>query len=319
MAQGVPGPQPENQTLRWSLPERTPIKAKDGESDALEIAIDQKKPNVVAVLLQHLVKAVGSSWQDTPLLAAAENDHLDIVRYLLERNADVAAADCHPKVLQCLREQPAYQTAVDADFKDNARVKFLKVWSDIRTASEEYVEAVAEGMMKDQEQMLQKHSRGIPKLLSFQPEEVEELACLPVIRDSANRVLRDPRAAIIVVLDGLVLVALLTLYLTGSWLFQHEGAFTQTDLALILGLFFCGAYTILRECMQAFVTARLGELVSNPTSVWNWIDVSSAVSAFLLARGAVGRCSHDNSYVSHRCRIWRHSDLGPGAWLHKGA
>eukprot|EP00968_Pinguiococcus_pyrenoidosus_P006892 scaffold455_cov160-Pinguiococcus_pyrenoidosus.AAC.3 len=259
------------------------IKAMSDEGDALKIAIDNKKPNVVVVLLQHLAKSWGPSRQATPLLAAAVNNHLDVVRFLLDQGGNVAAANCHPNVVKCLKEQPAFRDATEEDLKDNNRLKFLKEFHNRKIESEAYEAALSQGKTTEQEEMLWTRAKGFPEILEFRSHEMELLSSLPIVRNCVNHILRVPRVALVVVLDGSVLFALIVLYVASSWLFQHEGPLTKMDFGLASGLILCGTYTLLRECVQAAVMYKLGVLVSMVTSVWNWIDVLSAASAFVLA------------------------------------
>eukprot|EP00968_Pinguiococcus_pyrenoidosus_P012854 scaffold1149_cov236-Pinguiococcus_pyrenoidosus.AAC.13 len=229
----------------------------------------------VAALLEAGADAnAADSFRWTPLHAAAEKGLLQTVKQLVKGGADVGAVDSGNKTPVQMASRHGHEDVVhallDAGARYPAGVKgalFVESWL---LQQPDNSEARAEC------------SRRLYGILLYNGASMQRIASLPLVRDAVQEILQQHRPASLIVLDGIVLVVMAIMYMRTSWAVQHEGTLTSSDIQILIVMWCCAVYMLLREATQSYVMSQVGELSTQASSIWNWIDLGSAFAAVAL-------------------------------------
>eukprot|EP00968_Pinguiococcus_pyrenoidosus_P010683 scaffold846_cov252-Pinguiococcus_pyrenoidosus.AAC.46 len=264
----------------------------------LHVAIAQSNETVVSLLLQngaYVNARRGTS--DTPLHTAVASSTPAVVELLLEHGADVSmktstgetalAIAISRGVKEHITLLSAFPSSADVSPMDwgprEAVLDPAETLHKLKWSSKRYEQAVREEKAAAKDQAKRDCAALLLKILQFNEAQIEEIAALPLMRDTVSAILRRHRLASLVVLDGLIIVTQIALFLATSWIAQHEGSLARTDFGLLAGLLFCSTYLSVRELGQLTFMAFRGQLTAWWQSVWNWMDLLGALAGFILA------------------------------------
>lgn len=125
----------------------------------------------------------------------------------------------------------------------------------------------------------------LPPVLLLRDKDRVRVADHKIVRDVLDRKLTIPLAMLVVLMDGVLLLAMLFCFVISTFLMlRHGGPLTTLETSLLALSLLCDLYILCREISQAkSMTGITGTLFSWASDVWNMLDCTCIISVMVVS------------------------------------